>query len=149
MSLKHTNLQMQNSKEELEQYGTWLCLRINGVPVEPGETNDAVLIYVKEIFDEGQLDTPIPLLIELIGLVQNILIIRQGKSVRLFLSDLHYSLQNLCRAMKKIRNNVKIRLDLTKKRHAVLVEVNHPVKGNSDAKFCFVGIKCRGGTVFT
>ena len=58
MSLKHTNLQIQNSKEELEQYGTWLCLRINGVPVEPGEANDAILIYVKEMFDEGELDTP-------------------------------------------------------------------------------------------
>ena len=45
--------------------------------------------------------------------------------------------------MKKIRNNVKIHLDLTERRHVVLLEVNHLVKGNSDAKFCFVGIRCR------
>ena len=34
MSLNHANLQMQNSKEELEHYGRRLCLRINGVPVK-------------------------------------------------------------------------------------------------------------------
>ena len=53
MSLKHANLQMQNSKEELEQYGRRLCLRINA---ELDETSDDVLKYAKEMFDESQLD---------------------------------------------------------------------------------------------
>ena len=47
MSLKHANLQMQNSKEELEQHGRRLCLRINGVPVKSDETIDDVLKYMK------------------------------------------------------------------------------------------------------
>ena len=54
----YSNLQMQNSKEELEQYGRRLCLRINRVPVKSDETSDDVLKYVKEIFDEGELDIP-------------------------------------------------------------------------------------------
>ena len=58
MSLMYSNLQMQNSKEELEQYGRRLCLRINRVPVKSDETSDDVLKYVKEIFDEGELDIP-------------------------------------------------------------------------------------------
>ena len=43
ISMKHANLQMQNSKEELEQYGKRLCLRINGAPVKSDETCDNIL----------------------------------------------------------------------------------------------------------
>ena len=52
MSLKHANLQMQNSQKELEQYERRLCLRINGVLIKSEETRGDVLNYVKEIFDE-------------------------------------------------------------------------------------------------
>ena len=59
MTLKYANLQMQNSKEELEQYGRRLYLRINGVPAKSGETSDHVLKYIKKkMFDEGELDIP-------------------------------------------------------------------------------------------
>ena len=34
---------MQNSKEELEQYGKWLCSRINPVPVKSDETSNDFL----------------------------------------------------------------------------------------------------------
>ena len=47
------------------------------------------------------------------------------------------------RARKKIKNNVKIRLDLTKEGYAVLLEANNLVEGNNDVKFCLVGINCR------
>ena len=83
MSLKHANLQMENSKEELEQYGRRLCLRINGVPVKSYETSDDVLKYIKEIFDEGELDIPDTVIDRAHRLVQNILIMKQRKSVRL------------------------------------------------------------------
>ena len=43
MSLKHANLKMQSSKEELKQYGRRLCLGINGVPVKSEEISDDVL----------------------------------------------------------------------------------------------------------
>ena len=49
---------MQNSKEELVQYGRQLCLRINGVLFKSDETSDDVLKYMKEMFDEGDLDIP-------------------------------------------------------------------------------------------
>ena len=47
------------------------------------------------------------------------------------------------RARKKLRNDVKIRLDLTKERHTLFLEANNVVKGNNDVKFCFVDITCR------
>ena len=46
------------------------------------------------------------------------------------------------RARKRIRH-VKIRLDLTKERYALLLEANNLVKGNNDVKFCFVDINSR------
>ena len=72
MSLKHANLQMQNSQKELEQYERRLCLRINGVLIKSEETRGDVLNYVKEIFDEVNWISPIPLLIELMELVLSI-----------------------------------------------------------------------------
>ena len=58
MCLKHANVQMLNSKGQLEQYGRRLCLRINEVPVKSDETNDDVLKHVKEMCDEVELDIP-------------------------------------------------------------------------------------------
>ena len=68
--------------------------------------------------------SPIPLLTELTQLVLNILIIKQKKCVRLSLSGLQRSgiAQRCTGHRKKIRNNVKIRLDLTKERHALLLK---------------------------
>ena len=43
INMKYANLQMQNSKEELEQYGSWLCLRIDGAPVKSDEICDDIL----------------------------------------------------------------------------------------------------------
>ena len=58
MILKHANLQMENRKEELEQYGRRICVRINRIPVKSNETSDYVLKYVKDMFDEGEMDIP-------------------------------------------------------------------------------------------
>ena len=81
------------------------------------------------MFDEGELDIPdTVLLIEVIGLVLNILITFRHRT-------------SVYRARKKI-TNVKIRLDLNKERHALLLEANNLVKGNNDVKFCFVDINC-------
>ena len=78
--------------------------------------------------------SPIPLLIKLIGLLLNILIIKKCKIYNIAKFTLEYQ------ARKKIRNNVKLCLDLTKERHALLLEVNNLVKDNNDVKFCFVDI---------
>ena len=49
---------MQNSKGELEQYRRQFWLKINGGPVKLDETSDDVLKYVKEMFNECELDIP-------------------------------------------------------------------------------------------
>ena len=144
MSLKHANLQMQNSKEELEQYGRRLCLRINGVPVKSDETSDDVLKYIKEMFDEGELDfsdTVIDRAHRIGPEYSDYKTKKKCKAIIVrFTTFRHRTL--VYRARKQIRD-VKIRLDLTKERHALLLEANNLVKGNNDVKFCFVDINCR------
>ena len=79
---------------------------------------------------------PLALSMELIALTLNILIIKQRKSERIFLPDLQSSgIEHWCTGQgKKIRNIVKIHLDLNKEQHALLLEVNNLVKGNNDVK---------------
>ena len=57
------NLFMQNQTnqedvEELEQYGRRLCLRINGVPTEEGETSKDVLHKVMPLCSDAEIDIP-------------------------------------------------------------------------------------------
>ena len=57
------NLFMQNQRnqeevEEVEQYGRRLCLRINGVPTEEGETNKDVLHKVMPLCSDAEINNP-------------------------------------------------------------------------------------------
>ena len=47
---------MSNENEELEHYGHWLCLQIDGVPVEKGETNEGVLKKDALMCEAAELD---------------------------------------------------------------------------------------------
>ena len=118
ISLKHTNLQMQNSKGELEQYRRQFWLKINGGPVKLDETSDDVLKYVKEMFNECELDISDTVIdwTNWIGLeYSDYKAQKKCKAVVRFTMFRHITLVH--KARKKIRNNVKIRLYLTKERH--------------------------------
>ena len=124
MSLKHANLQMQNSKEELEQRGRWICLRINGVPVQSDEANDDVLKYVKEMFYEGEQDIPDTVIDRAYPIgpeYSDHKTKKMCKAITVRFTTFRHSTE-VYRLQKKIRNNVKIRLDLTKERHALLLK---------------------------
>ena len=136
---------MQNSKKELGQYGRWLCLRINAVLVKSDETSDDILKYEKEMLNEGELDIPNAVIDRAHRIGAEYSDYKTKKKCKAiivrFKTFRHRRL--VYRARKKIRNNVKIRLDLTKERHALLLEANDLVKGNDDVRFCFVDINCR------
>ena len=91
MSLKHANLEMQISKEELEQYRRRFCLRKMQSLFSQMKQ---VLMYLnmqKKCLMRVNWISSTVLLIELIGLVLNILIIKQRETVRLVLSYLQRS----------------------------------------------------------
>ena len=54
------NTKNQDKNEKLEQYGCRLCLRIDGVPVQKGETSEGVLKKVTSICEKANLDIPLP-----------------------------------------------------------------------------------------
>ena len=56
--LRRINISNQNNNEKLEQYGTRLCLRIDGVPTKNNESSDDVLDSVKSLFKEAKVDIP-------------------------------------------------------------------------------------------
>ena len=49
---------MQQSSEELQQYGRRLCVRIDGVPTVDNETSDEVLDKEKSLIKETSCDIP-------------------------------------------------------------------------------------------
>ena len=54
--LRKLNTKNKDEHEELEQYGCRLCLRIDGVPVEKGESSKGVLKKVTSVCEETNLD---------------------------------------------------------------------------------------------
>ena len=47
------------------------------------------------------------------------------------------------RAKKKLNNNVRVKLDLTKKRYNLLMSANKYVADIDRVKFCYADINCR------
>ena len=101
-----------------------------------------MLNYVKEIFDEVELDV-LNIVIDwthLVGPEHS-----DYKTKKKFKANIArfttFRYRTLVyRARKKIKNNVTIRLSLFKERQDLLLEANKLVRGNNDVKFCFVDI---------
>ena len=49
----------------------------------------------------------------------------------------------VCCAKKNMKNNVRVKLDPTKKRYNLLVSANKFVTNINSVKFCYAGINCR------
>ena len=99
----------------------------------------------KNIFDEGELDIPDTVIdrAHRIGPeFYDYKTKKKGKVIIVRFTTFRHRIL-VYRERKKIRNNVKIRLDLTKERHALLLEANNLFKCNNDVKFSFVDINCR------
>ena len=56
--LRELNINNQSRKEELEQYGRRLCLRIDGVPTVKNESSDDVLEFTEFLFIEAKVAVP-------------------------------------------------------------------------------------------
>ena len=56
--LRNLSTKNKDENEDLEQYDRRLCLRIDGEPVEKGETSEGVLKKIASICEEASLDIP-------------------------------------------------------------------------------------------
>ena len=50
--------ELKDSQDELEQYGKWLCIRLDGVAMAENETSKEVLQNVKSIIEESSSEIP-------------------------------------------------------------------------------------------
>ena len=58
MELEHSNLNMQQNLDDVEQCERRHCLRINGVTVRNNESASSTLDDVKTMFDKAGIDVP-------------------------------------------------------------------------------------------
>ena len=143
--LKNVNNKLGNYCDELEQYGRRVCLRVDGVPVEENETAEDVFKKVETLCQEAEVNVPESAL-DRAHRIGHEYYDRSTKTkcksiIIRFTTFRHRTL--LYRARKKIKNNVRIKLDLTKKRYSVLKLANDYVKSFDHVKFCLADINCR------
>ena len=144
------NLLLQNQRnqedvEELEQYGRRLCLRIDGVPSEEKETSEDVLKKVMTLCSDAEVDIPDMAFdrAHRIGRAYNDKGSNKNcKSIIIRFTTFRHRTM-LYRCKKKMSKNVRIKVDLTKKRFSLLSSANEYVKNVGLARFCYADINCR------
>ena len=136
--------ELKASQDELEQYGRRLRSRIDGVPVAENETSNDVLLNVKSIIEESSSEIPdVPIdRAHRIGKAytdkksrvkcKNIIV--RFKIFRLRTMFYH--------SRKNLKRNVKVKLDLTKKRYSIFTEAMQLVKNNDVVKFVMADSNC-------
>ena len=128
---------MQQANEELEQYGRRLCVRIDGVPTVDNETSDEVLDKVKSLIKETSCDIP-DVVIDRAH--------RTGKGyndkksnarcksiIARFTTFKHRTMFYHSRA--NLKNNVKLKLDLTKNRYKIFTKAIETVKSYDNVNY--------------
>ena len=137
--------QLQRSADEQEQYQRRLCLRINGVEVEPGkeETGNDCLNKCKKIFKDLGVRIPETALdrAHRIGREKKL----QGKVYRqIIVRFTTWRHRTMVYKARKASKGPKIRLDLTKQRLNAIGKMNDTLKSRDmQDSFAFADINCR------
>ena len=145
------------ANEEFEEYGRRLCVTIDGVPTIDNKTSDEVLGKVKSLIKETSCDIPDVVIdrAHRIGKGYNNKTTNvHCKSIIVRFTTFRY------RAMfyrSSLKNNVKLKLDLTKNRYKTFTRAIETVKSYDNVNYVMVDINCRlkvvlkdwGGKCFT
>ena len=137
--------EMQQTNEELEQYGRRLCIRIDGVPTVDNEISDQVLDKVKSLIKETSCDIP------------DVVIDRAhriGKGYNDKKTNVCCKSMIVCfttfghrtmfyRSRANLKNNVKLKLDSTKNRYKIFTKTIETVKSYDNVNYVMVDISCR------
>ena len=141
---------LQSENEELEKYGRRLCIRVEGFPTTDNETSEVVLKKVQSLINEAECAIPD----EAIDRAHHI-----GNSYKdrktnalckriivRFATFRHR--QMFYRNRNKLKNNAKVKLDLTRKRYIAFTRVLESVREVSIVDYVMVAINCRLKVVF-
>ena len=131
--------------EGLEQYGRRLCLRVEGVPVVKDHTSADVFKVVTEKIRESGVKVPDATIdrAHRIGKVfQDRVTKKDVQSIIVrFTTFRHRTL--FYKARKKLKKNVRVKLDLTKHRYFILQEAVKLIDGKDAVDFVYADINCR------
>ena len=141
---------MKASQDELEQDGRRLCIKINGVPVAENETSNDVLQNVKSIIEESNREIP-DVSIDRAHRISKTYTektsgVKYKRIIVRFATFRHKTMFYHIR--KNLKRNLKVKLDLTKKRYSTFTEAMQLVKNNKAVKFIMAGINHRLKVVF-
>ena len=133
---------MKASQDELEQDGRRLCIKINGVPVAENETSNDVLQNVKSIIEESNREIP-DVSIDRAHRISKTYTektsgVKYKRIIVRFATFRHKTMFYHIR--KNLKRNLKVKLDLTKKRYSTFTEAMQLVKNNKAVKFVMAGI---------
>ena len=141
---------MQQANEELGQYGRRLCVRIDGVPAVDNETWYKVLHKEKLVIKETSCDIP-DVVIERahrIGKGYN----DKNPNVHcksIIVSFIKFRHRTMFYgSWANLKNNVKLKLDLTKNRHTIFTITIETIKSYDNVNYVMVEINCQLKVVF-
>ena len=141
---------MQQANEELEQYGRTLRLRIDGVPTVDNETSDEVLDKVKSLIKEISCDIPDVVIdsAHRIGKGYNDKKTNvHCKSIIVRFTTFRHRTM-FYRSTANLKNNVKLKLDLTKYRYKIFTKAIETVKSYDNVNYDIVDVNFRLKVVF-
>ena len=136
-------------KDDLEQYGRRVCVRIDDVPVESEETADSVYEKVGEFFRKACPDIPVSCIYRThrIGFEY-----KSCRNKKKFCSIIVCFMNFRHRAMfhrnRKRLKDARIKLDLTRRRYRILKDAIDLAKEHPDLDYVFADVNCRLKIVF-
>ena len=141
---------LQSENEELEQYGRRLCIRIEGVPTIDNERSEEVLKKVQSLINKAECDIP-DVATDRANRTGNGYKDRKTntscKSIIIRFTTFRHQAM-FYRNRNKLKNNAKVKLDLTRKRYIPFTRALESVKKVSIVDCVMVDINCRMKVVF-
>ena len=140
---------LEQEKDDWEQYGRRLCVRIDNVPVESEETAESVFEKVGKFLGEACPDVPVSCIDRAHRIGSEYKSYRNKKKccsiIVRFMSFRHRTM--FYRNRKRLKD-VRIKLDLTKRRYKILKDAINLAKEHSDLNYVYADVNCRLKVVF-
>ena len=139
----------EQEKDDLEQYGRRVCVRIDDVPVESEETAESIFEKVGKLLGEACPDVPVSCTDRAHRIGSEYKSYRNKKKccsiIVRFMSFRHRTM--FYRNRKRLKD-VRIKLDLTKRRYKILKDAIDLAKEHPDLNYVYADVNCRLKVVF-
>ena len=141
--LKDQNCDLLNETERNEQYSRRQCLRLYGVEISENERED-VFEVVQSIIKEENCNIPS----EMIDRAHRIGQVKVDKDTNIKQQDIIIKFvtfrhrTEFYRARKEFKSDIRVGLDLTRKRYQLLKDGRALIDGNPKVKFLYADINC-------